>query len=175
MKNTLNTYKFINIFLLESFDKKSDSHRIVQNTGSCELGALNMGVWVKKKGFKYRIDKRPICMGGDQVHVVDTRSKKEYAYRSNGERSERGKYKEVATKSVRELVKEVFNLPDDSVIGILPFYPVCGSEKSIPYIFLVSISQGGGEIAPLSAISKLGNDETFEEKKGVRVLIHLIH
>lgn len=174
MKDTLNRYKFINIFLLESLDKKSDSHRIAQNTGSFKLGTLNMGVWANKNGFKYRIDKRPICMGGDQVHVVDTRSKKKYAFRSNGERSERGKYKEVATKKVRELVKEVFGLPDDSMIDFLPFYPVNSSEKKISCLFLVSISQGGGEVAPLSVISKLGSDEVFVEKNGIKALIHLI-
>jgi hypothetical protein len=75
---------------------------------------IESGVW-KTFDNKYdmRFDNRPDNQGGSQLHIKNKNTGIEWAYRSNGLRSERSRFTAPSTKDVREIVKDYFDLNKD--------------------------------------------------------------
>jgi len=61
------------------------------------------------KGYKYKLDRRPNYMGGDQLHIWGPKGRA-WAYRYNGVRSEANKYTSAATNIVKDIVSGVFGI-----------------------------------------------------------------
>lgn len=62
-----------------------------------------------KKGYTYRLDRRPENQGGDQIHVFD-RKGQAWAYRHNGQRSEPSKYTHSPTNIVKDIISDLFGI-----------------------------------------------------------------
>lgn len=67
-----------------------------------------------KKGYTYRLDKRPNNQGGDQLHIFD-RKGKSWAYRHNGQKSEPNKYKFPPTNLVKDIVSDIFKIDPSKI------------------------------------------------------------
>lgn len=67
-----------------------------------------------KKGYSYRLDRRPNNQGGDQLHVFG-RKGDAWAYRHNGMKSEPSKYTSTATNIVKDIVSDVFNIDKSKI------------------------------------------------------------
>lgn len=65
-------------------------------------------------GYTYRVDRRPAHHGGDQLHI--NKKNQSWAYRHTGQKSEPNKYTLPATNTVKDIVRDVFNLSADTVI-----------------------------------------------------------
>lgn len=74
------------------------------------LVLVESGIW-KKYDNKHdiRFDNRPQSQGGPQLHLKN-RKGTEWAYKKNGSRSEKNKYTTPSTTTVRDIVKDYFNL-----------------------------------------------------------------
>lgn len=81
-----------------------------------KFNLLEEGRWIRfSNNLNYLIHKRPDICGGYQIHIRD-RNGLMWAYRQDGTRSESHKYKLKATREVKELVRTIFQLPDDLLI-----------------------------------------------------------
>jgi len=81
-----------------------------------KFNLLEEGRWIKSSNnLDYLIHKRPDICGGYQIHIRD-RNGRLWAYRQDGNRSEPHKYKLKASREVKELVRTIFQLPDDLLI-----------------------------------------------------------
>jgi hypothetical protein len=90
------------------------------------LLVLESGAWKKRdNNYDTRYDNRPINQGGPQLHIRNKHSGNEWAYRSNGVRSERSRFTAPSTRDVRDIVRNYFDLSKDIVIEsyVLGFSP----------------------------------------------------
>jgi hypothetical protein len=60
------------------------------------------------KGYTYRVDKRADAYGGHQIHIGHKSN--QWAYKYDGTKSERNKYTAPATNTVKDIVRDIFNL-----------------------------------------------------------------
>jgi len=67
-----------------------------------------------KKGYSYRLDRRPDNQGGDQLHVFG-RKGDAWAYRHNGMKSEPSKYTSSATNIVKDIVSDIFDIDKSNI------------------------------------------------------------
>lgn len=67
-----------------------------------------------KKGYSYRLDRRPENQGGDQLHIFG-RQGDAWAYRYNGARSEPNKYTAPATNIVKDIVSDIFKIDKSKI------------------------------------------------------------
>jgi hypothetical protein len=65
-------------------------------------------------GYRYRVDRRPPELGGDQIHVWGPHGQA-WANRSTGARSEPSKYALRTNNTVKDIVADVFGIPRDIV------------------------------------------------------------
>jgi hypothetical protein len=71
------------------------------------------GKWEKlDNDHDVRLDNRPEAYGGRQLHIRN-RNGMQWAYRDQGQRSERSKYRSAATSKVQDIVRDVFKLDSD--------------------------------------------------------------
>jgi len=66
------------------------------------------------RGYSTRLDRRSDQTGGDQLHIYGPRGRA-WAYRSNGQRSERGKYTFPATNLVKGIVAGAFGIDRSNI------------------------------------------------------------
>lgn len=84
---------------------RSNSSMLLENMQAIEEGKTKE--W--KKGYSYRLDRRPENQGGDQLHIFGKKGEA-WAYRHNGMKSEPNKYTSTATNIVKDIVSDVFNI-----------------------------------------------------------------
>lgn len=63
---------------------------------------------------RYRLDRRPANMGGDQLHIYG-RNGQAWAYRSTGSKSEPHKYTSPATNAVKDIVSQIFKIDKSNI------------------------------------------------------------
>ncbi len=62
-----------------------------------------------RKGYSYRLDRRPASQGGDQLHIFN-RKGQAWAYRHTGNKSEPNKYTLQPTNIVKDIVSDIFSI-----------------------------------------------------------------
>lgn len=67
-----------------------------------------------RKGYSYRVDRRPANMGGNQIHIYN-RNGQAWAYRYNGMKSEPNKYTLKSTNIVKDIVSDIFKLSPSNI------------------------------------------------------------
>ena len=80
------------------------------------LYLIESGKWKKvNNNIEIRFDNRSVNQGGPQLHLKDRRGI-EWAYRNNGNRSERNKYTSPSTTEIKDIVRNYFKLDQNTVI-----------------------------------------------------------